>query len=82
MRRAPVRWGVGALTAASHVDSYFCFQMRFFVIWGRFWSDFGRFWEAKMDVPREVFQKTSIFWKSLFFLRKIAIVKVSGLQNP
>ena len=35
------RWGVGALIAALHVDSYFRFQMRFLSIWERFWTDFG-----------------------------------------
>ena len=69
--------------ADSHVDSYFCFQTRFFAILERFGTDFGRFWEAKMDAKIdfwEVFAKTSTFRKSLFFLRKIAIFKVSGYK--
>ena len=43
--------------ADSHVDSYFCFHMRFFAILEGFGIDFGRFWEAKMDVKIEFFRK-------------------------
>ena len=43
--------------ADSHVDSYFCFQTRFFAILEGFGTDFGRFWEAKIDVKIEFFRK-------------------------
>ena len=85
LRRAPRALGFWKKIADSHVDSYFCFHMRFFVILEGFGIDFRKFWEAKMDAKidfGEFFQKTSIFRKSLFFLREIAIFKVSGLQNP
>ena len=53
--------------------------MRFFAILERFWSDFGRFSGTKMEVKIDfwqVFQKTSIFWKSLFFLRKLLFFRL------
>ena len=43
--------------ADSHVDSYFCFHMRFFAILEGFGTDFGRFREAKTDVKIEFFRK-------------------------
>ena len=43
--------------ADSHVDSYFCFHIRFFAILKGFGFDFERFWEAKMDVKIEFFRK-------------------------
>ena len=64
MRRAQRPLGTLGKIADSHVDSYFCFHMRFFAILEGFGTDFGRFWEAKTDLQIdfwEVFQKTSIF---------------------
>ena len=55
MRRAQRPLGGWKKIADSHVDSYFCFEMRFFSILERFWSDFGRFLEAKMDVKIDFF---------------------------
>ena len=49
LRRAPGPLGRWKKIADSHVDSYFCFHMRFFAILEGFWNDFRTFWEAKMD---------------------------------
>ena len=85
-----VRWGelrdrsgVGKKLQTRMLTLIFVSERDFFSILKRFWNDFGGFWEAKMDAKIDfwkVFQKTSIVSKSLFFLRKIAIFKVSGLQ--
>ena len=56
------RCGVGASIADAHVDSYFCFQMRFYVILERFWNEFGRFWEATMDVEIDFWEVFSMFF--------------------
>ena len=57
LRRAPRALGFWKKIADSHVDSYFCFHIRFFAILERFGTDFGRFWEAKIDVKIEFFRK-------------------------
>ena len=57
LRRAPRALGRWKKIADSHVDSYFCFHMRFFAILEGFGIDFGRFREAKMDVKIKFFRK-------------------------
>ena len=57
LRRAPRALRGWKKIADSHVDSYFCFQIRFFAILEGFGTDLGRFWEVKMDVKIEFFRK-------------------------
>ena len=57
LRRAPRALGFWKKIADSHVDSYFCFQTRFFAILKGFGTDFGRVWEAKIDIKIEFFRK-------------------------
>ena len=68
--RAPVAMRPLKKIAASHVDSYFRFEMRFFVIFEGFGTDFRRFWEARMEAKSD-------FWEvcfDVFFGRDFGIV--------
>ena len=66
LRRAPRPLGRWKKIADSHVDSYFCFHMRCFVILEGFGTDFGRFWEAKMDAKIEFFRKRRFYENHCF----------------
>ena len=69
MGRAPAALGVWKKIADSHVDSYFCFHMRFFEVLDGFGIDFGRFRKAKMDVKYSFFEKAD-FVKIVVFLKE------------